>query len=623
MNGRSAWTAPHYATLAGLLLLALVGIGILHSNTRVMARFDALESQIGEVKQAVAQRPVVVAPAAAPGGGAGAASTAPAAKPVPPQGDWYIQGQVGEPETLNYIVTSGYLTQNINKYTHKRLIELDLDHPPAVIPGLAVSWDVSADKLTYTYHLRSGVQFSDGEPFSADDVMFTYQTVMDPAVNGHYVRSGLVDVEKVERVDDLTIRVKYKKPYWKGLLAFGYSIKPYPKHWYEREIPKFAKEKGIEKWAVVPGQPGFGEVFNQMRDIPPGTGPYMYKPGISWKPRESITVFQNPLSWEKQEAPWTYNLAALQWRFVHDRVAMEELLRKGDIDVITVDHDTWADNYSQDPVIAKVANHYVYDHTGLAYGLIVWNCRKSPFDDARVRRAMTMLMDRPTILREMDRGNGRIASCITKPTYPEYSQDIEPWPFDPEKARALLHEAGWRDSTGDGVLDRDGKDFAFEFKYPSGYPPYRRYAAMLRDACTRVGIRMSENPVEWSVFLEQYLDQNFQAVSLGVSNSDPWLDPFEEWHSSQDVPRGNNTPGWRNPKADRLMEAMREEFDAGKRAEMFHEFNRLFHEDQPITQLIHPLVGVLVNKRFEDVTIRPTGLQMLDFWVKPENQKHR
>jgi len=619
MNGRSAWSAPHYATLAVLGLLVLLGVGILHSNTRVMARFDAVENQITELKQAVAQRPVAVAPASSQGPGV----PVPEGKRVPSQGDWYIQGEVGEPETLNWIVTSGNTTQSIARYCLSRLIALDLDHPPAVVPGLATSWDVSTDKVTYTFHLRAGVRFSDGEPFSADDVLFTFNTIMDPAVNGHYVRSGLVDVEKVEKVDDLTVRVKYRKPYWKGLLAFGYAIRPIPRHWYEKEIPRFAKEKGIEKWAVVPGQPGFGEVFNQMRDVPPGTGPYMFKRGISWKPQESITVFQNPLSWEKEVAPWTYNLAALQWRFVHDRVAMEELFRKGDIDVITVDHDTWADNYSKDPVIAKIARHEVYDHTGLAYGLIVWNCRKPPFDDARVRRAMTMLMDRETIVREIYRGNARVAACISKPTYPEYSLDIEPWPFDPEKSRTLLAEAGWTDSNRDGILDRDGRDFEFEFKYPSGITFYRRYAALLRDACTKVGIRMSENPVEWSVFLEQYLDQNFQAASLGVSNSDPWLDPFEEWHSSQDVPRGNNNPGWRNPQADRLMEAMREEFDAKKRAEMFHEFNRLFHEDQPITQLIHPLVGVLVNRRFEDVTIRPTGLQMLDFWVKPENQKHR
>jgi len=623
MNGQGG-RGFQVTTMVCAGLAASIGFLLLHRDSRLHDRFNTLEKQVEELKTSVNRRPVTVA--AAPGTAApGASTTAPRtdARPVPPQGGTYVQGEIGEPETLNWVVTSNYLTQSIARYCLDRLIYMDLDHPPKVESKLAVSWEVAEDKRTYTLHLRKNVRFSDGEPFTADDVLFTYRTIMDPAVNGHYARSGMVDVESVEAVDDHTVRVVYSKPYWKGLYAFGYTMKIIPRHWYEKEIPKYAMEHGIKEWSVIPGEPGFGDVFNRMRDVPPGTGPYVYKPGVSWKPSETITLFQNPLSWEKTEAPWTHNLGELQWRFVKDMVAKQELFRKGEIDVITCEHDAWEDNLSQDPVIARIANHFVYDHIGLAFGFLAWNCRKPPFDDARVRRAMTMLMDRETIRREMYRGNATLATCITKESYPEYSHDLEPWPHDIDGARALLAEAGWKDTNGDGILDREGKDFEFEFKYPSGYAFYRRQAAILRNGCTKAGIRMSENPLEWSVFLEQYLDQNFQAVTLGVSHSDPWHDPYDEWHSSQDVPRGNNNVGWRNERADELMEAMRAEFDDGKRAAMFHEFNHLFHQDQPYTLTVHPLVAVLTSKRVEGVTIRPTGLQLVDLWIAPENQRSR
>jgi peptide/nickel transport system substrate-binding protein len=364
-------------------------------------------------------------------------------------------------------------------------------------------------------------------------------------------------------------------------------------------------------------------VFNELRDIPPGTGPYMYRPGSSWKTGESITLFRNPLSWYKRERPWTYNLDALQWRIVKDQVAQNEEFRKQGIDVIVVSHDAWEDNLSKDPEINRVANHFIYDHMGLGFYFIAWNTRVEPFNDKRVRQAMTMITDRKTILDEFFRGKGHIATCMAKRTYPEYSLDIEPWPFDIDRARALLAEAGWKDSNGDGILDRDGKDLAFEFKYPTGIPMYRRLAALLRDSCTRAGIRMTEQPLEWSVFLTHYLDQQFQAVSLYNSFGEPWNDPYESWHSSEDKPRGNNHVGWRHPELDGILEGMRLEFDDEKRAALFHRFNKLVHEEQPYSLLVHSEVGVLLNKRFKNVTIRPTGMQMLDFYVETKDQKYR
>ena len=196
--------------------------------------------------------------------------------------------------------------------------------------------------------------------------------------------------------------------------------------------------------------------------------------------------------------------------------------------------------------------------------------------------------------------------------------------FDLDKARALLAEAGWEDTDGDGVLDKDGVPFEFVLKVPSGRTFYTRVGGLIEDACKKVGIRMTTRPIEWATFYRDYFEKHeFDAAVLVNSWSDPWIDNYEAYHSSQDRPMGQNVHGWHNARADELLEKMREEFDRVKRNVMFHEFNKLFYEEQPETLLVHGLVGVLVNKRFEGIKVRPSGMQNFDFWVKPENVLHK
>jgi peptide/nickel transport system substrate-binding protein len=289
---------------------------------------------------------------------------------------------------------------------------------------------------------------------------------------------------------------------------------------------------------------------------------------------------------------------------------------------MSVDHDRWESALSKDPTVTSIAEHYSYDHTGLDCSYIAWNCRKPPFDDPRVRRAMTMLVDRQWILTEIERGEGTLAVCPGKPGYPEYSPDLAPVPFDIEGAKKLLAEAGWKDTDGDGVLDKDGRRFEFELKYPSGRRFFTRVGGIIEEACRKAGIRMSSVGLEWATFADDIDARKFDSLILYNSWPDPWHDPHD-YHSSEDVPNGNNIPGWRNPRVDELTDAMRLEFDDDKRNAMYHELNKLFYDEQPKTLLIHSKVGVVRNKRFEECKIRPTGMQIVDMWVKPENVLHR
>lgn len=531
----------------------------------------------------------------------------------------YLQGQPSDPDKLNFYLTNSGITSTIDKYVHERLFTINPDDPSELVPHLAVAWETGHDKLTYRFHLRKGVKFSDGSPFTADDVIFSYNALKDPDVESEHLRSAYEKVESVRKIDDLTFEVRMREKYWKALKTFGYSLRILCSEFFEREIPAKAAELGIKTYSVTPQEPGFAEVFNKFdRIIPPGTGPYMFQ-SDSWVANESVTLYPFLDAWRRKMNPDYYRLEKLRWRFVGDQVARHEEFRKQNIDILGADHNSWEDNFSKDKTITSIANHYVYDHIGLLYSYLSFNNRRFPFNDKSVRRAMGHLMNRELILSQLERGNGKIATCFTKPIYPEYSHDIEPYEYNPQKALEILTAAGWSDSDGDGLLDKDGRALEFTFTTPSARTFFTTVTTLLQEACRSIGIRCKDDQKEWSLFVTDFYERDFDAVCLYSSASDPWLDPYDNFHSSQSGPRQGNHCGWVNERADEIMELMRDEFDDEKRAALFHELNHLFNEDLPMLLLIHGEVGVLLNKRIQGAKVRPTGLQPFDMWIDPKD----
>ncbi len=566
--------------------------------------WDGNRAEVLHVEGAVANAPLV-----------------PSQKPKP-QGDTYVNRRTQPPRSLNYYTSNEGDTNSITSYSLERLLVIDPESPPDVLPNLATSWEVSDDKLTYTFHLRRGVLFADGRPFTSKDVKFSFDVMRDPEVRAEHLRAAFDDVTSLETPDDYTVVVKYRKLYWKGIYTVGYSLKVLNKGWVEDQIPKYAKELEITNYSTTPGTPGFGEVFNKIRHMSPGTGPYYY-PGTKYDPDAPLELLQNPFYWGNQVRPTWFNFKSLKWVFIQDPVAAWEEFRRETFDVTVTEFQSWDDEYSKDPTVTDIANYYEYDHIGLGFSMIAWNARKAPFDDVLVRRAMAHLLDREWVVREIQRGRATVASAPCKRMYPCYDNNVPHVPYDLEKAKALLAQAGWSDTDGDGILDKDGKRFEFELKLGSTRRFYVQVAAALEDSCKKVGIRMSSRTLEWSTFIDDFYERRFDAVSLLNSFSDPWIDPYDDFHGSQDVPKGGNAYGWHNDRADELLTAMRAEFDDEKRTQMFQEFNLIFQSDMPMLMITHPLVGVVQHKRFEDVEVFPTGLRNHQYWVKPENVKYK
>lgn len=587
------------------------------------------------VREAVAERtPGTHSPVSSTGWGGtgtavlfveGAVPDAPlrAADKPRPQDDWFVQRLYSNaPVTLNPIVSPRPEVSQVSRHVLGRLLIVDPDAPPRAAPSLAASWKVEDEGRTCTYTLRKGVQFADGRPFTSADVLFSFQAVRDPAVSAEHLRSSLQQVKAMTAPDDHTVVVTFRRKGWRSPYVVGRALPILNRGWYEDQLPRLAAAQELGDVSTTPGEPGFAEAFNRMPGVCPGTGPY-YLASEADRTGTSVHLTANPFSWEMQVHPQRHNFAGLRWVMLPTEGDAFHAFVHGELDIWVVSHAAWEHQFSRDPRIDSAGNHYVYDHIGLDCTAVAWNCRKAPFDDVEIRRAMTLLIDREAILNDVDQGHGAIATCKSKRSYPTYSLDIEPIPHDEDQAEVHLIRAGWlQDSNDDGILDKKGKPLSFELTYPAGSRDLALIAEEIERSCRHVGVEARLNPVGSDAFHRAVQFRRFDAI-IGYSQwPDPWIDLYDSYHRSQDTTGGGNVCGWRNEQVDDLLEAMRTELDDEARTKMHHEFNKIYHDEQPETLLVHSKVGVLLAKRFEGVSVRPTGLQTFDLWVRPENVLH-
>ncbi len=233
---------------------------------------------------------------------------------------------------------------------------------------------------------------------------------------------------------------------------------------------------------------------------------------------------------------------------------------------------------------------------------------------------MTLLLDRGSILENLRYGFGRVVSGNFFYESPDYDKNIEPWPYDPSKAVALLDEAGWVDSNGDGIRDKGGVDFKFEFTMTSGSQFADQVSTILKEELSKVGIEMSIRPLEWALFTRMLDDRNFDAVIMGWSLPVE-ADPYQVWHSSQ-IEKGSNFIGFSNREADLIIEEGRVTFDKEKRVKLYRRFHQIMHEEQPYTFLFVNESLVAVDRRFENVNVYPLGLDTSEWWVPQKRWKY-
>ncbi|MEN6383580.1 MAG: ABC transporter substrate-binding protein [Phycisphaerales bacterium] len=510
------------------------------------------------------------------------------------EGDWLIWAMPVEPKTLNLISVNSdiYARWIMFQNVFEPLMEYDFDEVK-MKPVLAKSYEFSSDGLEITFILRDDIHFSDSRPITADDVEFTYKTIINPKIDAADLAQLFIEVKDVVKIDDKTVKFLFHRPYFKALeIASFWVIGVYPKHIYEFKDP---------------------EEFNRRISNPIGSGPYIFE---SWESGEKVTFRRNENYWGK--------LPKIQkriYKFIINDRARIQAIRSGDVDMMIPAPEQYVD-LIKDKNVTNELKCLAYWSPGTPFFFIGWNAEKPFFSDRRVRLALTQMIDRKSMIQHLLKNSGKE---ITGPFYlygPENDPNIQPWPYDPFAAGKLLDEAGWKDTNGDGIRDKDGKPFRFKFSYSADYILYQNIANFVKDSAAKVGIEVIPDPVEWSVLITRLPDHEFESVIMGWGG-DIIQDEYQLFHSSQIKNRGSNYVNFQNAQADKLLEEIRRTIGDEKRIELSRKLHNLLHYEQPYTFLFTRPTYRIVAPRFENVIVHKLGLNEREWFVPKDKQKYK
>jgi len=437
-----------------------------------------------------------------------------------------------------------------------------------------------------TFYLHPGVRWHDGLPFSAEDVKFTYDALVNPR-NTSPRASSFEGVKSVEVVNELTVRMIYKRLYSPAIIDWQMGI--IPKHLLDdaalqREMAKAALSKEARDSFSVRSS-GFNRA-------PVGTGPWRF---AEWRQDQFIRLQRNDDYWGKKP-----EYRDVFFRVIPDYLTQELELRAGASDRYeALPHQ--AARYRKDPA------YHVLDRRRGYYQYIAYNTRRPLFQDVRVRRALGMAIDVESIIKYALSGEGKRSTGPFYSNTPFNDSKIQPLPFDPAGALALLAEAGWH-KNAQGMLEKDGKPFQFTLVTNNGNPQRKAVMTIAQEAWRKLGIDCKIQTFEWTVFLEDFAHKlNFDALVLAWVGGDISPDKYQLWHSSQTGPYQLNFSGFKNPRVDELIVRIREEYDFDKQVALTHEVHRLIADEQPFTFLYEPTEPVVLDKRIVEVEHEPDG----------------
>ncbi len=505
---------------------------------------------------------------------------------VPAYGDAIVEGSIGDVSGFLTAVTTDASSHEAAGYVFNGLVRYDKN---LKLEGeLAESWEVSPDGKRITFHLRKGVRWHDGAPFTSDDVMFTYQRMIDPRTPTAY-GEDFRQVKRATAPGPHTFVVEYGRPFAPALASWGMHV--LPKHLLEK-YPDISKSPLNKK--------------------PVGTGPYRF---VEWKTGEKVVFDASPDYFEGK--PY---IARVITRVIPDQATMFLELKSGGVDIMTLTPPQYV-RQTETAEFRKSFNRYKYTASGYTY--LGFRLSHPFFKDKRVRQAIAHAADKKALIDGVLLGLGQEATGPYKPGTWAHNPGVRKYPHDPLRAKALLAEAGWRER--DGVLVKDGHPFEFTVLTNAGNEARAKTAAILQQNLAEVGVRMKIRTVEWAAFINEFIDKRkFDAVILGW-NITPDPDQFDIWHSSKTGPKELNHVGFANPEVDRLLDEGRSTFDLEKRRKAYFRIQEILAEEQPYVFLFVPEALPVVHHRFRGIVPAAAGItyNFVKWYVPAALQKHR
>lgn len=523
---------------------------------------------------------LVTAAVVAIGGAAGCGDSS-----DPRIGGTAVVAYAGSPRAANPLITSDAYSDAMNRFLlFLPLLRFDDELRPT--PGLARSWAMEGDSAA-VFELHRVALWSDGRPTTAEDVAFTLARALDPEV-GYPNRAQIAHIHDVEVVDSFTVRLRFdpvREP-----LAMLASLAIVPRHALD-SVPVDALPSAA---------------FNLR---PVTNGPFRLieaRPGDRW-------VFAAD-SLFPEELGGRPRLDRLVWRAIPESSAMATELQSGEVDVAV---GVRADVFDR---LSAMEGYEGIERPTLEYTAVAWNGRRPPLDDPRVRRALAMAVDRRQILDGLRGGHGTLANGPVPAAHWANASSVEGPPHDPDRARSLLADRGFRDRDGDGIVeDSAGAELRLTLLLPAGSDFNRDVAQVLQSSLRAVGVGLELRQQEFASLIQVITspDRDFDAALLGL-NADPRLDLRGLFHTDA-MGDPFQLAGYSNPAVDSILDAL-ETTDQDPAMELWEELQRILAEDQPWLYLHGGSELILARSRVRGIDAGLPGLlqNVSSWWLEAQ-----
>jgi peptide/nickel transport system substrate-binding protein len=450
----------------------------------------------------------------------------------------------------------------VNKVVYNYLIKYDSE---TLVPrgDLAESWDVSADGLTWTFHLQKNVKWHDGQPFTARDVQFSFDARMHPDFP-YYLRGNLAGLQKVEIIDEHTVQMIFHEKKASLPVILGYLMDMVPEHLLKDYAPK--------------------DLINPTEFLknPIGTGPFKFREFV---PNSHVTVVANEEYFEGR--PY---IDSMVFKIIPDLDVQVAQLQTGALDLGILEPHQLQAVESLPNLEIKLAKQVNYTFIGL-------NHTNPLFQDKRVRQALTYGLDRAALLQTVALGRGMLAIGPISPFLEwVYNKNIRPYPYDVEKAKALLADTGWKPGA-DGILQKEGKRFSFTITVDKGNPVREQTAIIAQEYWKALGIETKIDAIEFNVLVRNTRTRppSYEAY-IGYYITPPEPDITAYYGTSG----GTNVLAYSSPEVDRLLQEGRTTLDQQERAKIYAKMQEVIAEDAPAVFLYYPYEIQAINKKLQN-----------------------
>ena len=503
-----------------------------------------------------------------------------------------------EPPNFNPITCNEASAAMLSSLCSAALAARNWENPDIFEPMIAESWQISEDKKIFHIKLKRGVKYCNvTDPVTgrehkdievtSHDFKFMVDVIKDENVNCAHLKSYYQDLEKVEIINDHEFKVYWKKPFY-GAVSCTLGLEPLARHFY------------------APDGKFDGNAFNSdhlRSKMIVGAGAYKLE---KWDKAKKI-VFKRNENYFGAKFGIAPPLDELHFEVISHPGTCFQALMSGRIDRLGLIPEQWIKRTSS--ARFKAAKLRKERYLLPQYTYIGYNQKNPLFQDKLVRNALTHLVDRERICRDIYHGLAEIAVTPFFPKSRFSDPALKALEYSPQKAKELLAQAGWKDSDNDGILDKDGKKFRFTMLQIASSTIQQKLMPLLKEEFAAAGIDMSIQVIEWSNYLQRLEQRNYDACCLGwSSNFDP--DMYQVWHSSQNAAGGSNHISYCNKELDKLIENMRTEFDSDKRIKLAYRIGKIIHEDQPYTFLVWPYSLVAVSDKFQNLKVYPAGMEI-------------